>query len=107
MGEPAEAVTVGVGVTVTVTVWAGLVQPAVVPVTVYVVVEPGVTLTVDVFTPMPGDQLYVVAPLADITVEFPEHIVVDPDAVIVGEGFTVTTIVCCALVQPLVVPVTE
>src|SRR5204862_2798412 len=56
--------TVGCGFTVTVTV-AVLLHPAVVPVTVYVVVAPGLDLTSVVYVAdiaVAGDQLYVVAP---------------------------------------------
>lgn len=55
----------------------------------------------------PGIQLYVVAPLAVIVVEFPEHkVVLDAVAVTVGVGFTVISRVD-VVVHPLAaVPVT-
>lgn len=54
---PAEAETVGVGLTVTTTVTgAEFEQPVNVPITVYVVVVPGETLTVDPVNP-PGVQV--------------------------------------------------
>ena len=62
----------GNGFTVTVTS-AVPVHPAVVPVTVYVVVELGVTVLLAP-VPNPPDQLYVLAPLAVKTVLCPEHI---------------------------------
>jgi len=55
VGE-ATAVIVGVGVTVIATVFVALLQPLVVPVKVYVVLEPGDTLTVEPVN-APGDQL--------------------------------------------------
>jgi len=87
-----DAIIVGDGFTVTTTVCCALVQPPVVPVTVYVVVEPGETLTVDVVAPTAGDHEYVVAPFADSTVEFPEQIVGGGEVMFtVGVGFTDTT----------------
>lgn len=105
VGEAADAVTVGVGVTVTATVFAPLLQPAVVPVTVYVVLVPGVTLMLEPVKP-PGCHVYVVAPVTVSVVELPEHIFTGPDGVIVGLGFTVTTIVWAAPVHAPFVPVT-
>jgi len=99
---------VGVGFTVTTTV-AGitLLQPDVVPITEYVVVEPGDTLTVEP-DKKPGIQTYVVAPLPFNTVELPEHIVAGAaEAETVGVGFTVTTTVAGAeFEQPVNVPIT-
>ena len=56
---------VGNGLTVTVTVFEPE-QPVEVPVTVYVVVPPGVTVVVDP-DKEPGIQVYVVAPVANKT----------------------------------------
>jgi hypothetical protein len=103
--------TVGSGFTVMVTV-VKFVQPAaVVPVTVYVVVAPGVAVTVAPvvwLSPVAGDQVYVAAPLAVKLVDPPMQIVDEEGVtVIVGTGFTVTVTVAVP-VQPLaVVPVTE
>ena len=90
VGLDAVAVTVGVGVTVTVTT-AVFEQPGpTVPVTVYVVVLAGETLTEDPFR-LPGIQLYVLAPPAVSVVELPEQIgLMDAEAVTVGAGPTVT-----------------
>jgi hypothetical protein len=101
----AVAVTVGGTFTVTVTV-AVFVHPfASVPVTVYVVVEAGVTV-MELPVP-PVLQLYVEAPDA-VSVELPpEHIVAgDAVAVTVGGAFTVTVTVA-VFVHPFAsVPVT-
>lgn len=100
----ADTVTVGVGFTVTVTVSGVPGQPDVVPVTVYVVVVPGLTEIVDVVAPVLHE--YVPAPLAVSVVEPPEHIVAGAaDVVTVGVVFTVIVTVAISL-QPLVVPVT-
>ena len=82
------------------------VQPlAAVPVTVYVVVEAGVTVTGVPFSD-PGIQLYVDAPLEESVVEFPEHIVGEP-ALAVTVGLVFTVISCVAMDEhPPVVPVT-
>ena len=72
-GPTGVIVTVGNGFTVTVTV-AVLLHPAVVPVTVYVVVAPGLAVTVAPVvadSPVAGDQLYVVAPVAVSVVAAP------------------------------------
>ena len=64
------------------------------PVTVYVVAEPGDTVTVEVVAAIAGAHVYVVAPLAVNVVELPEHMVGEPaDTVMVGVVFTVTTTV--------------
>jgi hypothetical protein len=109
--RPAEGgvtVTEGNGFTVTLTV-AVLIHPPVVPVTVYVVVVPGVAVTeapVVALKPVPGLHVYVVAPPALIVVELPAHKVgVIAEAVTVGVGFTVRVTVA-VLVHPAVVPVT-
>lgn len=82
------------------------VQPVDVPVTVYVVVEVGETVT-EVPVSAPGFQVYVVAPVAVSVVLLPEQIVVlDAVVVTVGVGFTVMVRVA-VLVHPLApVPVT-
>lgn len=83
------ALNVGVGVTCTVTVLV-LRQPvALAPVTVYTVVDSGLTVTVAPVK-LPGIQVYVTAPLAVNVVLLPEHMLADDaEAVIVGFGFTV------------------
>lgn len=100
-----------VGSGFTVIAWvAVLLQPRLVPVTVYVVVVVPlkvIGVPVVALRPVPGVQLYVVPPDADKVVVLPIHTAADPDvAVTVGIGFTVTVAVVVAL-QPVVVPVTE
>ena len=104
VGEVADAVTLGTAFTVTVTV-ATSVQPLVVPVTEYVVVEVGEAVNED---PLPeGLQTYELAPLAETVVLLPLQIVGEAaDAVTVGTAFTVTVTVA-VFVHPLLVPVTE
>jgi len=100
-------VTVGVGFTVIVTVALAEHVP-VVPVTVYVVVAPGVAVTllpVVALRPVPGDHVYVVAPPATNGVVLPEHIELDGVTVTVGVGLTVIVTVFVAEHEP-VVPVT-
>lgn len=101
----AVAVTVGDGFTVMVRV-AVAVQPfAAVPVTVYVVVVAGVTVTGDPVND-PGIHAYVDAPLAVIVEVEPEQIVAGVAVVVtVGVGFTVMVRVAVP-VQPVEVPVT-
>jgi hypothetical protein len=91
--------TFGAGLTVIVRVDV-LVQPfAAVPVTVYVVVVVGDTVT-DEPVKLPGIQLYVDAPLAVNVVELPAQIVV-LDAVVVTVGNALTVMVRVAVfVQP-------
>jgi len=103
VGEVADAVTLGTAFTVTVTV-ATSVQPLVVPVTEYVVVEVGEAVNED---PLPeGLQTYELAPLAETVVLLPLQIVGEAaDAVTVGTAFTVTVTVA-VFVHPLLVPVT-
>lgn len=98
-------VTVGEGFTVMMRV-AVAVQPADVPVTVYVVVPVGETVTVAPVSD-PGIQVYVVAPEAVIDVELPEQIVALV-VVVVTVGVGLTLIVRVAVfVQPFAaVPVT-
>jgi hypothetical protein len=84
-----------------------LVHPlAAVPVTVYVVVVVGVTVTGEPVSD-PGIQAYVEAPVAVNVVELPVQIdALDAVAVTAGEAFTVMRRVD-VLVQPLIsVPVT-
>ena len=69
----ADAVTVGVILTVTVTD-AVAEQVPLVPVTVYVIVDEGVTVLIAP-VPNPLDQLYVLAPVAVKTELLPEQIV--------------------------------
>ena len=101
----ADAVTDGNGFTVTLTVAVPEHPAVLVPVTVYVVVELGVTVMLAVLPPV--FQLYVFAPLAVSTDVAPLHIA-DGLAVAVtdGNGFTVT-LIDVVLLQPLAkVPVT-
>lgn len=101
----AVAVTVGVGFTVMVCV-AVFVQPfALDPVTVYVVVDVGVTV-IDVPVKLPGIQLYVVPPEA-VSVVLPpaQNVVLDAVTVTVGDGLTVIVRVAVA-VHPPFEPVT-
>jgi hypothetical protein len=95
----AVVVTVGVAFTVIVRVLV-LVQPfAPVPVTVYVVVVVGETVTGDPLSE-PGIHAYVDAPPPVSVVELPEQIVVlDAVVVTVGKAFTVMT--CVMLLLPL------
>jgi hypothetical protein len=98
--------TVGRGLTVIVLV-AIFVQPvALVPVTVYVVVAVGDTVTDDP-DKLPGFQVYVAAPFAVSVVVPPEQIVLN-DALLLTEGRGLTVIVLVAIfVQPVaLVPVT-
>jgi hypothetical protein len=98
VGLVAVAVTVGVGFTVTVTC-AWLEHPPLVPVTVYVVVVVGVTVTGFPLR-FPGFHTYVVAPEPLRSVEPPLQMVgLVAVAVTVGVGFTVT-VTCAWLVQP-------
>lgn len=96
----------GSGLTVTVAV-AVEEQPNDVPVTVYVVVVVGVAKTGDPVVEerfVPGDQLYVVPPVAVNVAVSPAQIVAELTA-ITGIGFTVTVAVAVP-VQPAAVPVT-
>ena len=101
----AVAVTVGNEFTVTLTA-AVPVHPAVlVPVTVYVVVELGVTVMLAVLPPV--FQLYVFAPLAVNTDVAPLHIAAGlAVAVTDGNGFTVTLTVAVPVHPAVLVPVT-
>ena len=99
------AVTEGEGLTVTVTVVVPE-HPPDVPVTVYVVVEAGLATGFEMFgllSPVAGLQEYEVeAPLAVSVVLLPAQIVVVPDTVIVGIGFTVTVTVVVPVQEPCV-----
>jgi hypothetical protein len=79
-----------------------LLHPAVVPVTVYVVVAAGLAVTVAPVvadSPVAGDQLYVVAPVAVSVVPAPPaQIATSGDTPTVGRALTVTVAV---LVHPL------
>ena len=76
----------GAGLTLTVTTVV-LVQPVVaVPITEYVVVIVGLAITIEpvvALRPVPGEKLYVMAPLAVSVTELPEQIVGD-------DGLTIT-----------------
>ena len=94
---------VGRGLTVT-TLVAEAEQPDVVPVAVYVVVLPGVTLMLIVVAALL--HRYVVAPLAVRVVEKPAQIVLAPLMLMVGVAFTVTVVMAGEEEQIPVVPVT-
>ena len=102
----AETLTVGVGVTV-ISCVVEAVQPfAAVPVTVYVVVEEGVTVTA-VPVNDPGIQLYVDAPFAVIVVGPPSQMAAGAaEVVTVGDVFTVISCVAVAVHPFAAVPVT-
>ena len=92
------AVTVGIGFTVNTTV-AVHVQPALVPVTEYVVDRAGETVILVPVNP-PGFQVYVVAPEAVSVEELPAQMEAGAAfAVTVGLGFT-DTVTTTVLVQP-------
>ena len=99
-----DAATVGVEETFTVIVLFDE-QPAVVPVTVYVVVIDGVT-AITVVVCEPGNQAYVVAPLAVKVVLCPAQILKDDAEIfVVGVGVTFIVTVLGALLQLPVFPV--
>jgi len=102
----AEAVTVGNELTVTAIVAVFTHPFALVPVTVYVVEDVGVTVT---FEPdkLPGFQTYVLAPPPVNVVEPPIHIaVLAAAALTVGNGLTVTATVDVPVHPFAPVPVT-
>ena len=103
--EEALTASVGVVVTLTVTVLIALVQPPVVPLTEYTVVEDGLTTLV---APEPeGSQVWVVAPLAVKVGEAPLQIVVLVGVTVsTGVVPVVTVTVCEAPVQLPLEPVT-
>jgi hypothetical protein len=81
-------------------------HPPLVPVTVYVVVVVGETVTGDPLSD-PGIHVYVVAPLAVMVAELPAQIVaVDVVVVTVGVGFTVIVLVAVPVHPFAAVPVT-
>jgi hypothetical protein len=97
-GDEDVAVTVGEGMTVTVACEVEEHVPLV-PVTVYVVVEDGLTVT-EVPLSAPGFHVYVVAPDAVSVVDVPSQMVIaDGETVTVGVGTTVT-VTCAEEVQP-------
>lgn len=106
--EPPVAVTPGIGFTV-ITAVAVAEQPEDVPVTVYVVVEVGVAVTVGAVVelrPVAGSQLYVAPPLAISMLLPPVQMeAVEGDTATVGTGFTVIVTVA-VLKQVPDVPVT-
>ena len=108
VGEAGVTETTGAGFTVTVTFCVD-VQPAEVPVTVYVVVLAGLAVTIAplvVERPLSGLQLKVSAPVAVRLTLSPEQMVADEGVTdTTGVGFTVT-VTFCVDVQPLIVPVT-
>ena len=80
-----------------------------VPVTVYVVVDVGLAVTVDavvLLKPEEGLQLYVFAPPAVNVVDCPKQIATGGETVTTGNGLTVT-VTCAVAVHPAAdVPVT-
>jgi hypothetical protein len=113
--EPAHIATfdppliVGNALTLTVTVAVLEQPPATDPVTVYVLVEAGLAVTlapVVADRPVAGAQLYVVPPLAVNVVDAPAQIATLEPALIVGTELTVT-VTLAVFTQPLAsVPVT-
>jgi hypothetical protein len=99
----------GIGLTETVTV-AVLLQPAaLVPVTVYVIVDVGLAVTlapVVADNPVDGDQLYVEPPVAVKPVEKPLQIATLEPPLITGIGLIVTVTVAVLLQPAALVPVT-
>lgn len=94
------AVTVGVEATATAKVCV-LVQPLVVPVTVYVVFELGATARLEPGK-LPGIQVYVLAPFAVSVVELPLHTEEAPETETLGMACTVIGSVVVAEQVPLV-----
>lgn len=95
---------VGVGVTVIVSVAGWLAHPLLAPVTVYAVVDVGLSVCVAPLSD-PGLHEYVVAPVALITIE-PVEQIDPPDALTVGVVITFTATVAVDE-QPSALPVTE
>jgi hypothetical protein len=101
----AATVIVGFGLTVTSTVLVPA-QPPVLPVTVYVVVIVGVTVT-GLPPSEPGIHKYDVAPVPVSTAEAPLHIVAgEADAPTVGTGTTVMVMVLVPIQPLLLTPLT-
>lgn len=108
INELEEAATVGVVTTLTIMVRLDTQPATLVPLTVYVVVTPGVTVTADPVNP-PGFQVQVDAPdaLKATVAPLPEQIDVGVAvALIVGVGFT-NKVTVLVFVQPPFDPVTE
>ena len=102
----ADTLTLGVGVTLTVTLVI-LLQPVnvLVPDTVYIVVVVGVTVILVAVSNVL--HVYVSAPVIFNVADWVEQIVVeDVVAFNVGKGFTSIEIVCVALIQFAVSPIT-
>jgi len=96
--------TTGSGVTATCRM-AVSTQPRVVPVTVYIVAAAGLTL-IDAVAPLPGDQLYVVAPLAvSVTLSPAQMVAVAGLMLTTGSGVTTTWRIAVSE-QPAAPPVT-
>jgi len=109
-GTGGVTVTTNEEATVTVTVCVEVHPPPLSPVTVYVVVEPGLAVTlvpVVWFRPVAGLHVYVVAPLAVSTTLPPGHIAGAAGVTLtVGVGVIVIATDCVALQPAAVVPVT-
>ena len=108
--DVAVVVNVGIGLTFTVAVAGALLQPALVPVTVYTVVAVGEAVgfaALGLLNPVELIHVYVVAPLAVITVLLPLQIVYElAESVKVGIGFTITLIVFVPTHPAALVPLT-
>jgi hypothetical protein len=104
------AVIFGNGWTVTVTVAVPVQPSGVVPVTEYVVVVVGLTVKFE-FVPNPLDQLNIVPGISELTIKSelsPRQISIgSADAVIFGNGWTVTVTSAVPVQPSFVVPVTE
>ena len=99
--------TTGTGFTVTV-ICAVDVHPFASPVTVYVVVEDGLAVTlapVVALSDVDGLHEYVLAPLAVSVADCPVQILVGGETDNVGKGLT-TTVICAVDVHPFTSPVT-
>jgi hypothetical protein len=103
-----ETTTTGIGFTVTVTCAVELHPFTSVPVTVYVVVDAGLAVTlvpVVALSPVAGDHAYVLAPFAVSVADCPAQIADGVFTVTTGSGLTVT-VTCPVAEHPLEVPVT-
>ena len=97
-------VTVGFGTTLAVPVCVWLLQPAFVPITLYIVVAAGLAITelpFGVFNDADGDQVYVDAPLDVKVTLVPAHILPDVTAM-VGFGTTVMVYTAWLVHEPAV-----